>query len=230
LHAFPLNEYLWEPQLALAERGWRVIAPRLSGRSMDDFAGGVVDLLDALHVEDAVIGGMSMGGYATFALYRLAPRYFRGIVLIDTRPQADTPQGVEARQQMLTLVQRQGPSAVADEMLPKLLGDTTRRTRLDVAARVRNLILQNSSDRIADAILALMSRADATPLLPSIHCPTLIVVGEEDTITPPALSQQMHQSIRGSELVTIPEAGHLSSIERPETFNAAVAGFLEQRL
>jgi pimeloyl-ACP methyl ester carboxylesterase len=230
LHGFPFNEELWKPQCALSNSGWRVVAPRLSGRSMDDFAGAVVDLLDALHIDEAVIGGLSMGGYATLALFRLAPRYFRGIVLADTRSQADAPEGVEARKKMLALVRAKGPSAVADDMMPKLLGETTRRERPAVSERVREIILQSSAENIADAINALMTRPDSSTLLASIHCPTLIVVGAEDTLTPPPLSQQMHEAIQGSELVTIPGAGHMSNLERPELFNAELARFLEHRL
>ncbi len=94
---------------------------------MDDYAGDLVDLLDALHVEDAVVGGLSMGGYAVLALVRLAPRYVRGLILADTRPQADTPEGIAGRRQMLQRLADGGPAAVADDMLPKLLGPTTRR-------------------------------------------------------------------------------------------------------
>ena len=197
---------------------------------MDEHAGDIVDLLDALHVEDAVVGGLSMGGYVAFALVRHAARYIRGLVLADTRPQADTPEGVEGRRKMLALVREKGPAAVADEMIPKLLGEHTRRTRPDVAQSVRALILASSADAIANAITALMTRADSTPLLASIHVPTLIVVGEQDTITPPALSEQMYQAIKGSEYVAIPDAGHLSNLEQPEAFNAALARFLEHRV
>ena len=90
---------------------------------------------------------------------------------------------------MLPLVHDRGAAAVADEMIPKLLGESTRRERPDVAERVRALILSNSTDAIAGAIRALMTRPDSTPLLPTIHCPTLIVVGAEDTITPPAAAR-----------------------------------------
>lgn len=240
IHAFPLNARMWEPQFALAANGWRVIVPQLRGMdggstdqaatSMDEHAGDIVDLLDALHVEDAVVGGLSMGGYVAFALVRHAARYIRGLVLADTRPQADTPEGVEGRRKMLALVREKGPAAVADEMIPKLLGEHTRRTRSDVAQSVRALILASSADAIANAITALMTRADSTPLLASIHVPTLIVVGEQDTITPPALSEQMYQAIKGSEYVAIPDAGHLSNLEQPEAFNAALARFLEHRV
>jgi pimeloyl-ACP methyl ester carboxylesterase len=197
---------------------------------MDDHAADVIDLLDALHVEEAVVGGLSMGGYVAFAIQRHAPRYIRALVLADTRPQADTPEGVEARRKMLALVRDKGPSAVADEMIPKLLGEHTRRTRPDVAEQVRNLILSSSAEAIANAITALMTRPDSSPLLASIHVPTLIVVGEQDTITPPALSEQMYKAIGGSEYIAVPDAGHLSNLEQPEAFNSALARFLEHRV
>jgi len=240
VHAFPLNARMWEPQLPLSANGWRVIAPQLRGMdggslqpaatSMDDHAADVIDLLDALHIEDAVIGGLSMGGYVAFALFRLAPRYFRGLVLADTRPQADAPEGVEARKRMLALVKDKGAAAVADEMIPKLLGERTRREQPDLADEVRALILSSSAEAIANAITALMTRTDATPLLASIHCPTLILVGAEDTLTPPPLSEAMSKSIGGSEYVVVPGAGHLSGLEQPVAFNAALARFLEHRV
>ena len=240
LHAFPLNARMWEGQLTLADTGWRVIAPQLRGFdggagdspavSVDDYAGDIIDLLDALHVKQAVVGGLSMGGYVAFALLRLAARYVQGLVLADTRSQADTPEGVAGRARMLQLVQDKGPSSVADEMIPKLLGETSRSTRPAVVEQVRSLALASSADAIAGAIRALMTRPDSTPLLASIHVPTLIVVGDEDTVTPPAASEEMHRGIGGSELVRIPQAGHLSNLEQPELFNAALAAFLSHRV
>ena len=240
IHGFPLNARMWEPQLALAANGWRVVAPQLRGMdggstdrpatSMDDHAGDLVDLLDALHIDDAVVGGLSMGGYVAFALFRHAPRYFRGLVLADTRAEADTPEAVEGRKRLLDLVREKGAAAVADEMIPKLLGEQTRRNRPETAEHLRSLILASSSDAIAHCVTALMTRADSTPLLSSIHCPTLILVGEEDTLTPPALSRKMHEGIAGSRLVTIPGAGHMANLEQPGAFNAALAEFLEHRV
>ena len=240
LHAFPLNARMWEPQLALADHGWRVVAPQLGGvdggdeisppSSIDDYAGDVIDLLDALHIHEAVIGGLSMGGYVTLAMFRHAPRYFLGMVLADTRTQADTPEGVEGRKRMLRIVRQQGASAVADEMLPKLLSAAARRERFELAEHVRGLILSNSTESIGAAITALMTRRDSTPLLSTIHCPTLILVGDEDSVTPRALSEDMQRAIAGSELVVVPAAGHLSSMEQPAVFNEALARFLGHRL
>ena len=119
---------------------------------------------------------------------------------------------------------------MAEEIIPKLLGETTRRTRPELVDRVRSLVLSNSADAIAGAIRALMTRPDSTPLLSTIHVPTLILVGNEDTVTPPALSEQMHRGIAGSELTIITGAGHLSNLEQPGAFNGAVAQFLAHRL
>ena len=231
---------MWEGQLSFSERGWRVIAPQLRGfdgddgrpvvTSMDDYAGEVIDLLDGLHVEDAVIGGLSMGGYVAFAMFRHAPRYFQGVVLADTRPQADTPDGLEARSRMLALLREKGPTAVADEMIPRLLGPSTLSERPDIVDRVRGLILLNGADAIAGGIAALMARADSTDLLTSIHCPTLVVVGEHDAITPPAVGQALHEGIAGSEFAVIPNAGHLANLEQPELFNDVLARFLDHRV
>lgn len=240
LHAFPLNARMWEAQLAVAGDGWHVIAPQIRGvdagdsdppaASMDDYAADLIDLLDALHIEDAAVAGLSMGGYLAFSLLRHAPNYVRALVLADTRSQADTPEGRESRVVMLNLLERKGPAGVADEMIPKLLGPDTRANRPDIVERVRGLTLANSNESLAGAIRALMSRPDSTPLLSSIRVPTLIVVGEEDAVTPPAAAEEMHARISGSELVRIPGSGHLSNLERPDVFNQALARFLDHRV
>src|SRR5581483_9147929 len=167
--------------------GWHLVAPEIAlapgagrRRSMDHIAGEVIDLLDALHVHEAVVAGMSMGGYAALAMFRRAPRYFQGLILCDTRADADKPPAVENRKRMQRMVRERGAAAVADEMVPKLLGETTLASRPGVVARVRQLIVANEAESIAGALDALMSRADSTDLLKSIHCPTLIVVGDED--------------------------------------------------
>jgi pimeloyl-ACP methyl ester carboxylesterase len=240
VHAFPLNARMWDPQFTLADAGWRVLAPQLRGfgdgqadgraQSMDDYAGDIIDLLDGLHVEEAVIGGLSMGGYVAFAIFRHAPRYVRALVLADTRSEADTVDGIALRREMLHLVSEKGSSAVADVMIPKLLGRTTRADRPDVVDRVRSLIESNSTEAISGALQALMTRPDSTPLLREIRCPTLVLVGEEDVVTPRQASEQLQSAIPGAEFIVIPDAGHLSSLEQPEAFNAAVARFVTYRV
>jgi pimeloyl-ACP methyl ester carboxylesterase len=240
LHAFPLDARMWEPQFALADRGWRIIAPHLRqfgdgagdppAASMDDYAGDVIDLLDALHVREAVVGGCSMGGYVALTIVRHAARYVQGLVLADSRAEADTPEGIVSRKRMLATVADKGPSAVVEEMLPRLVGETTMKSRPQVVERVRALASSSSGAAMTGAITALMTRPDSLPLLSTIHRPALIVAGVEDVITPPALSEKMHAAIHGSELVLIPDAGHLASLEQPDAFNAALANFLDHRL
>jgi pimeloyl-ACP methyl ester carboxylesterase len=233
---------MWEGQLALAGQGWHVVAPHFRGLdggiddrptesvTMGDYAADMVDLLDALHIEDAVLCGQSMGGYLALALMRHAPTYVRGLVLADTKSEADSPEALEARRSLLTLVLTKGVEAVADAMIPKLLGVTTREQRPAVVDRVRALILANSPESVAGGIRAMMSRSDSTGLLASIRVPTLVIVGEEDTVTPPAHAESLHAAIPGAELARVPRSGHLTNLEQPDAFNAVLARFLEHRI
>jgi 3-oxoadipate enol-lactonase len=240
LHAFPLNADLWEPQLAEPPAGWRIIAPNLRGFrgaraleappvgtvTMDDYARDVLALLDHLGLERAVVGGASMGGYVTFALYRLAPERVGGLVLANTRPQADTPEGRARRSEMLALVEREGAAGVANDMLPKLLGETTHRERPAVVTRVRQMIEVNTAEGIAAAIGAMRDRPDSSPLLSRIDVPTLLVAGGEDTLIPPATAEEMAAAIAGAQLSIIADAGHLSNLENPRSFQMALRFFL----
>ena len=240
LHAFPLNARMWEQQLALAGRGWRIIAPHARGadggqvdrpvQSMDDYAGDTVDLLDTLHIEDAVVAGLSMGGYLAFALLRLAPNYIRGLILADTKAEADTPEARENRRRTLTVLTERGVDAVIEELLPKLLAPPTRENSPSTVERVRELARSNSVEAVTGMIHALIERQDAVPQLASIRVPTLIVVGEDDAITPLSQAEAMQTKISGSELVTIRAAGHLSNLEQPDDFNGALARFLDHRV
>lgn len=234
LHAFPLNARMWEAQQPLVAHGWRILAPHWLGlqrqqpeaNSFDEMAMAVLTLLDRLQVERPVVCGVSMGGYLAFALLRQRPSLARGLVLCDTRAEADPPQAREGRLKMLTLLEQQGVAAVAEEMMPRLLGETTRRTRPEVVERVRQLALSNRAAGVAGVITAMMSRADSTGMLAAIDCPTLIAVGEEDVITPLETSRAMHAAIPGSRLVVFERTGHLPNLEQAERFNDAVSHFL----
>jgi pimeloyl-ACP methyl ester carboxylesterase len=243
IHGFPLSPTMWELQFSLAEHGWRLIVPELRGfgmgkeaagdpptTSIDDYAGDTIDLLDKLHVDSAVICGLSMGGYIAFSMFRHAPNYFRAMVLADTRSQGDTPEAVTGRRNTQQLAREKGTEAVADALLPKLVGDTTRRERPDVVEAVRRQITGNSVASIVGALTALMTRPDSTPMLSTIRCPVQIIVGDEDAITPPPLSEQMHRDIPGSELTVIRGAGHMSNMEQPALFTDTLVRFLEHRV
>jgi pimeloyl-ACP methyl ester carboxylesterase len=223
--------------------GWRFIAPDLRGFgpsaasddggreagnscSVDTYARDLTWLLDALKIDEAIIGGLSMGGYITFALHRLSPERFSGMVLADTRPQADTPDGRAARAKMRDLLVEQGPTAIADAMLPRFFSARTKSQRPPFLAEMHRLMAATSPSAIDDALAALMDRPDSTGDLPHVSCPALVIVGELDEITPVADAEQMQREIPRSRLTIIPGAGHLSNVERPDEFSRALHDFL----
>jgi 3-oxoadipate enol-lactonase len=238
LHAFPIGANLWEPQMRAIPKGWRLITPDLRGfggsteldsisaLSIGDYAEDIVDLLAELKVTRAVVGGCSMGGYAALALYQVAPQLFEGLVLANTRAGADSPESRANRRNMLALVDREGASGVAREMMPKLLGKTTHESNSDAESFVRRLIKQQSPVAIRGAIHRMMHRPDSTPLLAQVSVPTLVITGAEDEMIPVEESRRIASGIRGAKLVIIPGAGHLANLEQPEAFNAALNGFL----
>ena len=238
LHAFPIGASMWEPQMRGIPAGWRLITPDLRGfggsseadsvnsMSMGDYASDVVNLLDELGIDRVVIGGASMGGYATMAFAQTAADRIDGLVFANTRAGADSPEARANRRNMLAVVDREGPSGVARDMMPKLLGNTTRETNPEVEPFVRRLIKQQSQTAIRGAIHRMMHRPDSTPLLSQVQVPTLVVTGEEDELIPIDESRAIANAIKDSTLVVIPGAGHLSNLEQPDAFNNALNTFL----
>jgi 3-oxoadipate enol-lactonase len=235
VHAFPVGMWMWQP--VTVPPGWRAVAPAVPGfdgadapdagsTRIEDYARATLACLDHLRIDTAVVGGVSMGGYVGFALWRLARSRWRGLVLADTRAGADSEQARAGRQKLLEIVRSQGSRGVADDMIPKLLGETTRSSKPAVVEQVRRLVERQTPEGIAAAIVRLRDRLDATQLLDEIHIPTLVVVGEEDKVTPPSEAEQMHSRLVDAELVRIAEAGHLSCMEKPEAFNVALGAFL----
>ena len=193
---------------------------------MDRYADDVVALLDALQIDRAVVGGLSMGGYIALALWRRHRNRIRALVLADTRSGADNDEGKQKRGELIALAQSEGSAAVADRQVTGLLGKSTREKQPELVDRIRSIMAGESPDGIVGALEAMRNRPDSTPLLAGIDVPTLIVVGDEDVLTPPKEARAMHAAIRGSRLEVIPGAGHLSNLERPAAFNAALSDFV----
>ena len=235
LHGFPHNRTLWAPQVnALVDRA-RCIATDLRGcgettaappYSMDQYADDVAALMDALRVERAVIAGLSMGGYAAFAFWRRHRERVRALVLADTRAGADSDEGRVKRREMITLARERGSSAVADAMITGMVGKSTREKSPEIVDVVYRMLIAAPVDGVIGALEAMMTRPDSTPTLGSIDAPVLIVVGEEDALTPVKESQFMHDAVHGSRLEVLSGAGHVSNLERPAAFNHVLSEFL----
>ena len=236
LHAFPLDRRMWLGQIESLADMYRVIAPDLPGfgdspllaqPSIDAFADQVAEHLDEKNITQPVtLVGLSMGGYVALAFARRQPHRLAGLVLADTKALPDDSAARAQRDQMIALVSRAGVTALVDTMLPKLLGASTQRTQPEVVAATRQLASSQRSEGVLAALQALRDRPDATPHLQQIAVPTLVLVGEEDTITPPSVAQSLAQAIPGARLVVIPQAGHLANAENPTAFNDGLLTFL----
>jgi 3-oxoadipate enol-lactonase len=236
VHGFPHHRKLWAPQLRALAGHSRAIALDVPGFgesdmpekfAIDAWADGLVRFLDALKIERAVVAGLSMGGYITLALWRHHRERVLALVLADTRAGADTEEGKQKRRETIELARREGPVAVARALLPGMVGKSTRDREPAVVATMRAMLESTSVDSIVGASEAMMNRADAMDLLPTIGVPTLIIVGEEDVLTPPKEARAMHGAIRGSRLEIIPAAGHVSNVERPAAFNHILTEFID---
>jgi pimeloyl-ACP methyl ester carboxylesterase len=233
IHAFPLDRTMWRSQIAGLQLHYRVIAPDLRGFghssetdgkavSMEQYAADLRALLDSINVPQAVIGGLSMGGYIALAFIAQYPDRVKGLVLANTRA---LPDSEEARQTRLTNAARvlnEGPGFLIESMAPKLLGSTA---KPEAFISIRSIMAHQRANGISSALLGMAARPDRTTLLPFIKVPTLIVTGTADVLVPPADSEAMQRTIGLSTLVTLPDAGHLSNIDRADAFNDALRAF-----
>ena len=237
LHAFPLHAGMWGPQIEHLSAERRVVAPDFLGFGGSDapdsmyrytmlgYADLLAGLLDRLGLDRVALCGLSMGGYVALAFLRQYPERVSALVLADTRAGADTSEVFERRTDQQDQVARIGTTALIEVLLGGLLSDTTRATRLELVEQVRRLMANPAAGYIG-ALEAMKHRADSTAELVGIAVPTLVIVGEDDTLSPPDVARDIHERIRGSELAVLPRAGHLSNLEAAEEFNAAVSGFL----
>ena len=197
-----------------------------SAATLDEYVDDVVAVRDDRGIERAVFCGCSMGGYTAFALLRRYPNRVAGLVLADTRAPADAEAARASRRAMLELLDREGPAAVTASMLPRLVGATTRQTRPEVLRDVAAMAARATSGGIGYAVTRMLNRPDSSLALAAFDGPVLVVVGSEDELTPVADAEAMATLVSGSRLVVIPQAGHLSNLEAPDTFNTVLNGFL----
>lgn len=238
VHGFPLDGRMWEPQVNELGASRRLIVPDLrgfggsdvpedrSGYSVDSFADDVKAALDDAGVEKAVVCGLSMGGYVTFAFLRKYPEAVAALVLADTRAEPDTPEAKEKRTNQQNQVSEDGPGGLI-EALPGALTSERSRAKNPGLEPLLKKLMDNPAAGFIGALEAMKERPDSSGDLAGIDVPTLIIVGEDDALTPPDAARTMHEAIGGSQMVVIPEAGHFSNLESPDEFNRALARFLE---
>lgn len=233
IHAFPLHGAMWEAQIRALCGHMRVIVPDLRGfgasdlgqapASLDDYADDLLALLDHIGLGQVVVCGLSMGGYISFAMLKKAPERVKGLILADTRAGADSVEGREGRLVQARKAETEGVLAVGEPMLSKLVAPHAPTALFE---KLRTIMSSNSPAGVAAALRSMAARPDSSGFLDIINIPTLIIVGSEDILTPPAEAHGMHTRIKNSIMVEIPGVGHLSNLEAPEVFHAALVGFL----
>jgi 3-oxoadipate enol-lactonase len=236
LHPFPANHQLWMPAAEVLARQYRVVLPDLRGHgesgagegpaTMAKHAGDVLRVCQDAGIGPAVFAGISIGGYVLFEFWRQQRERVAALVLCDTRPQADTDDGRANRLKSADDVEQRGSEAFLESMIPKLIGETTRRNRPDLVEAAHKMMRKMKPQAIAAVLRGMAQRPDSVPTLATINVPTLVVVGDEDGLTPPADAELMHSQIAGSRLRRIPKAGHYAPFEQPEAVLEVMREFL----
>ncbi|MFN8178836.1 MAG: alpha/beta fold hydrolase [bacterium] len=239
IHGFPFDHTMWEPQIRALRRDAKILAPDLLGLgrselpapllSLDDYADDILAWMDEAGIHRATIAGLSMGGYIAFALWRRARERVAALALLDTKAEADAEDGKRARLETRKAIGSRGMSEIVEGMLEKALGKTTRRARLEVVEKVRRMILATSPEGAMAAVDAMRERPDSVQDLAGIDVPAVVLVGEDDELTPPSFARTMAERIPNAKLVTIPGAGHVSSLEAPDKVTAVLRELLLSR-
>jgi 3-oxoadipate enol-lactonase len=237
LHPFPANHKFWLPLVdALASR-FRLILPDLRGHgrsspgegvaTMQKHARDVLRVCDANDVHGAVFIGCSIGGYINFEIWRQARERVKAFAFIDTKAPADSPEAQANRRRAADDVLTRGPEPFIDNLLPKLVGRSTRANRPDIIAGVRAMMTEAPAAGIAAVQRGMAERPDSTPLLATITVPTLVMFGDEDDV-PLAEGEAIRGGIRGAEMRVIEKAGHYSPFEKPEEAGRILRDWLER--
>ena len=237
VHGYPFDGAMWSGVARALATRFRVLKPDLPGRgetpapsagTIEDSADFVAALLAELPGPSGV-AGFSMGGYVALALARRRPEGLGALALVDTRAGADDAAGKARRDEAIATVRSSGVAAIVEELLPRQLSPLSLSNR-DLLERARRIMLRQKPETVEADLTAMRDRADARASLAEIAIPTLVVVGEQDALTPPADSQAMAEAIPGARLVTVAGAGHLTPMERPGAVAAALSDFFASAL
>ncbi len=237
IHAFPLCREMWAPQRLALAKTYRVLTPDVfgfgdsdlpaDGWTMDGQADAFAAWLTGIGVTRPVVfGGLSMGGYIALAFARRHPHLVKGLILADTRADADSAETKANRDKTIEFVNQNSAAAQIDKMLPAMLGRFTRDDRPEVVAEVRRMGSAQTVPGVVAAVKAIRDRPDSTASLAAFQFPVLVIVGSDDAITPPALAAAMVEELPDATEEVLDSAGHLSNLESPEAFTAAVTRWL----
>jgi 3-oxoadipate enol-lactonase len=236
VHDFPLNSRMWEPQIEALFGRYRLIAPDLTGfgfspapaseLSMADYAKAVLDTINKLGIDHMTVVGACVGGYVALHLVEELGARLQALLLVSTDMGFDSAEAAHWRHELAAETELAGVEVVADEFLPKMLGNSTQRDHPEILDLLRPMVRENTASGVAAMLRALAGRPSG--ILRRIHCPVVCVVGEEDNLIPPGERYLLSERIPGALTHAISEVGHLVNLERPEAFNDLLMQFMTE--
>jgi 3-oxoadipate enol-lactonase len=238
IHGFPFSQEMWKSQVDILRAEYYVVTYDVRGHGQSDigsaqyaieyFVDDLIGLLDHLRISQCVLVGLSMGGYIALRATEREPDRVRGLVLCNTKSEADTNEQKLKRANQAKNVKIFGIKKFAESFIKTIFAEKTFQQNQDAVKLIRKLIEQTSTSTIAGTLIALAARTDTTPSLSRINVPTLIMAGQFDEVAPPSLSFSMKEKIPNAELQIIPNAAHISNLENPEEFNKHLINFLKK--
>jgi 3-oxoadipate enol-lactonase len=236
IHGFPFSKSSWQPQVDFLKKHNRVIAYDIRGFggsslgeevvSIDLFATDLIQFMDALKIEKAIVCGLSMGGYILMNAVARFPERFEAIILSDTQCIADSTENKEKRYNTIEQIEKEGLDKFAEAFVQNVFCKHTLEHKKEVVEETKNLILKTSPETITATLKALAERRESCTNLKSVSIPALIICGKEDNVTPLSQSELLNNSLKNSTLRPIDNAGHLSNLEQPDIFNEHIHNFL----
>lgn len=240
IHGFPFSSEMWKRQTQMLQdknTNLRIITYDLRGHGQSSVGDGqytielfvddLIALLDYLKITRTILCGFSMGGYIALRAIERNPDRFNALVLCDTMSSADSNEAKIRRANSIMLIKKEGVGRFAEAFLKAVFAPQTFETKPGIIDEIRRTVLSNSALGICGGLLAMAGRTDTTEALPKISVPTLILVGENDMVTPPSAAGIMHDKIPNSKLHLIYNAGHMSNLENPILFNGHLTEFLD---
>lgn len=236
LHGYPFDKSMWKRQLDFLEPSYRAIACDIRGfgkstdeessLSIDLFGDDLIQFMDKLNIDKAIVCGLSMGGYLALNVMNRFPSHFEALILCDTQCIADTAEGKQKRYEIIEKIKAEGVSDFNEGFIKKVFHKDSITTKKEVVDQLRKVVFSNSQHSITQGFAALAEHSETCSTLEKINIPTLIICGREDQVTPLAQSEFMNKKIKGSILYVIDDAGHVSNLEQPKEFNKYLGEFL----
>ncbi len=238
VHGFPYDHTMWDKQIDHLKDDYYCVTYDIRGLgsssvgdgqyTMESYVDDLLEIISELKLTKPVLCGLSMGGYMAFRAIERSQDTFGALILSDTRAEADSDEGKLIRASKIKQINEEGIEAFVDSFVPTCFAHDTIVNRSDLFQSVLNKCKTNDPIGVKGALIAMLSRTDTTNYLSNISIPTLIIVGENDALTPPAVMKSLNESIPNSKFVVISDSGHMTPIEKPEAVNEAISDFMKK--